>query len=475
MSGPGVVGGGSIAVDTEEMIRAASRLSASREALDRVAGRTASCVAGLPASPGRRYAEEALVLLHRAGRQAEAAGDGLRIAAIRYGVAEHTAMEGQRGAAALLAAMTGTLMRVSLVIGPAGPVFVAVGVIEVGGVLVLARTLQRTARTGRFAPQADPVLLRALALVLSSLDDGARGAMLTERPIHLVTDDPAAPYGREQVAALLAGLLLRPAGGPLEVTPTTRRAVGAPRSLVDLVDRLPDPNAPAGQVRIERYGDAAGTRWIVYIAGTATFDPDSGDEPFDLASDVLGVAHRRSDSERAVLQAMQAAGVGADEPVLLVGHSQGALNAVRVAEDGGYRVGGVVQFGGPTGQIALPGDVPVLAVEHDEDLVPSLGGTAATGSAGLRRLVVRRSLADSGFGPAVSSATEYFPAHDLGAYRRTLAQAEASGDTRVAGFTGRIAPFLDPGRGTSTRWRARRVSPGPAPTAGAAPAPPPSR
>jgi hypothetical protein len=476
MSGPSVSGGGTIAVETDELLQAARRLDAAREAIADVTGRAAACVGTMAASPRRSRTEEALVLLRRAGRAADVAGDGLRTAAVRYGTVEHAVLDGQRGIAAGLAALTGGTMRVLLpAFGIGGAAIVATGVLEIGGALVVARTLQRTAETGRFAPQADPVLLRALALVLASLDDGVRGTLLLERPEDLMTDDPAGAFGTEQVGALLAALLLHPAGAPLDVVPTTRRRVSTPRSIVALADRLPDGHDPAGQIRIERYDGIEGTRWIVYIAGTVTFARDSGDEPFDLASDVLGVAHRTSDSERAVLQAMRSAGVGEGEPVLLVGHSQGALNAVRVAQDGGYTVGGVVQFGGPTGQIALPDAVPVLAVEHDEDLVTALGGTAASGSAGLRRVVVRRSLPDGGFGVSTSAATAAFPAHDLGAYRRTIAAAEASGDERVAAFTDRIGPFLDGREGTATRWRARRVSPPAARTAGGGAARPPSR
>jgi hypothetical protein len=108
----------------------------------------------------------------------------------------------------------------------------------------------------------------------------------------------------------------------------------------------------------------------------------------------------------------------------------------------------------------LPADVPVLALEHDQDLVPVLGGTVATGSAGLRRLVIRRSLPDDGYGVPVSPATRRFPAHDLANYRRTLALAEASGDPRLAAFERRIAPFVDgTSPGTVTRWTARRAEP----------------
>ena len=66
---------------------------------------------------------------------------------------------------------------------------------------------------------------------------------------------------------------------------------------------------------------------------------------------------------------------------------------------------------GPTGQVALPADVPVLAVEHDEDLVPVLGGTAASGAAGLQRVLVRRSLPDGGFHPV--STTTTLTSHDF--------------------------------------------------------------
>lgn len=477
-SGPSVAGGGTIAVETAGMLAAAHRLAATVQGLDGITARTAVC-AGLAAGAARRARlDTALTLLRRARAQAESVGSGLQAASLRYGIVEHGVLEGERGLAALAAAVTGGLIRGGFIqFGPFGALAVAGGAVGAAGALLVARTLERTAETGRFAPQSDPVLLRSLALVLASLDDGVRGALLLEGPGDLLGNDPAGPFGTERVGALLAALLLHPAGGPITVTRTEREEVRAPHRLVDLVDRIPDGHEPGGQIRIERYAGDGGTRWIVAIGGTVTFARDSGDEPFDLASDVLGVAHRPSDSERAVLQAMADAGVQRDEPVLLVGHSQGALNAVRVAQDGGYAVGGVVQLGGPTGQITLPQDVPVLALEHDEDLVPVLGGTAAGGDAGDRRLVVRRSLPDGGFGVRTSPGTAVFPAHDLGAYRRTLETVEASDDARVAAFTRSIGPFLDGSEGVSTRWRARRaaVSAGPARTAAAGSAPRSSR
>ncbi|MGT2425715.1 hypothetical protein [Amnibacterium kyonggiense] len=474
--GATVSGGGTIAVETVAMVEAAQRLAWSEQRLGELAARTGACIPTLTGAVRRARAEEALALLVRARERAAAVGGALTLASRRYGSIEHAVLDLQRGLAAALAAATGGAMRaLTAVLGPLGPVIVVGAAGEAAGAFFLLRTAQRAIETGRIAPQADPVLLRGLALVLSSLDDGVRGALLVETPADLVRDDPAGPFGRERTAALLAALLLHPAGAPLSVVRTEQRATRSPHRLVDLLDRLPDGGEPAGQVRIEQLGSGSDRRWIVSIAGTVTFARDSDDEPFDLASDVLGVAHRPSDSERAVLVAMRRAGIGSDEPVLLVGHSQGALDAVRVAQDGGYRVGGVVQVGGPTGQIVLPPDVPVLAVEHDEDLVPVLGGTAASGSAGLRRLVVERSLPDGGFGVATSPATASFPAHDLGAYRRTLEAAEASGDARVVAFSAAVGRFLDGERSTTTRWRARRISSDPVPPAVGGAAPRPSR
>ena len=141
---------------------------------------------------------------------------------------------------------------------------------------------------------------------------------------------------------------------------------------------------------------------------------------------------------------MRAAGVRPDDPVLLVGHSQGALDAVRLAQRGGFDVRGVVTLGGPTGQLVLPDDVPELSVEHEEDPVPSLAGLPATGAAGLHRLVVRRSLYGGGAppGPPVLPFGAGAQPHALTAYRETLALADESPDPRLRAFKDDIRPFL---------------------------------
>lgn len=463
-----ISGGGSISVETGGMLRAAALLADARAGIGGIITSAGDAIDGCPPGSRRVRLEEARAHLAEAQVQSERASDGLRTAAWRYGVAEQAAAEAQRAVWASFAAAVGTGARaLTGLVGPAGSL--GVGAVVLDGALdaLALRTLLRWATEGDAQPQLDPVVLDALALTLGSLDDAIRGALLIEGPQNLLTDDPAAPFGTEAIAAAVATLLMRRPGDPLAVTPGPATRVAKPTDLADLAGRLPDGTEPAGQVRVERYDDPDGTRWIVYIAGTVTFDGDGGPEPFDDSSNVFGVADRPTDAQRAVLQAMTEAGVGSDDPVLLVGHSQGALTAARIAEHGGYHVGGILELGGPTGQIVLPEDVPRLAVEHDEDPVPVLGGLPAVGAEGLRRVVVRRSVPHGGAQPGAAPLSRDVPSHATPLYAETLRLAEASGDRRVAVYQDRIGGFLGTGAGTgtATRYHAERVTPDPARTA----------
>jgi hypothetical protein len=366
-----------------------------------------------------------------------------------------------QAAAAADAALAGTALRLSAALGPVVPlVLLAAGTAAVAEGLLLAAGTQALA-LGRAAPQLDPRDLVAVRLALASADDAARGILGVERPGDVVADHPAGPLGSEAIAAGAAGLL-PPVPGRVAVRRVFRPLPApAPASLGELADRVPPAGAAEPQVRVERYDDPDGRRWIVYVTGTVTFAADGGAEPFDMRSNLQGVAGRPSASQEAVLQAMRTAGVRTDEPVLLVGHSQGALDAVRIAEHGGYRVGGVVTLGGPTGQIALSPSVPVLALEHDEDPVPALGGAAATGAAGRARILVRRRLYSRKDPPPGSGV----PSHALERYAETLHQVERSPEPRLVAFRRRIAPFLARRTGTAADYRAVRL-----PERGATPA-----
>jgi hypothetical protein len=412
-----------------------------------------------PAAPGLQAAEEHA---RTALRLAAHAAVGLRLAGLRYGVVEEGVGRTVGSAWAGTAAVAGASLRALLPLGPVLPVaLLAVGAgAAADGVLVAAG--RQAVTRGWVAPQLDPAVLHAARLALASADDAARGLLGIERPADVLRDDPAAPAGSQAIAAAAATLI--PAGGGRVAVHPVFRPLPAPgpTSLGELADRVPPSGAAEPQIRIERYDDPGGRRWIVYVTGTVTFAPDGRAEPFDMRSNLLGVAGRPSPSKEAVTAAMRAAGIRSDEPVLLVGHSQGALDAVRIAEGGGWAVGGVVTLGGPTGQIALPPSVPVLAVEHAEDPVPVLGGAVAAGAAGRERLVVRRRLYGRAEPPPAG-----VPSHALERYAETLHEVDRSHEPRTAAFRDRIAPFLTARAGTATDYRADRVEePRPTPRPG---------
>lgn len=81
--------------------------------------------------------------------------------------------------------------------------------------------------------------------------------------------------------------------------------------------------------------------------------------------------------ERAVLEAMDQAGVGPDDPVMLVGFSQGGIMAGHLAAyNSDYNWRAVVASGAPIDHMPIPGDIDVVSVQHNGDPVPRLDAIA---------------------------------------------------------------------------------------------------
>jgi hypothetical protein len=245
-------------------------------------------------------------------------------------------------------------------------------------------------------------------------------------------------------------------------TPASVRKTGAieigspPRSLVDRSNSFPDPHAdPNGeQIRIDRYVQPGQPdRFDVYIAGTVTFNPKTGTEPFDFTSDLGGVANESPASLRAVREAMAEAGVTPSSPVVLNGYSQGGLVASLVAASGDYNVKGVVTFGAPSGQVQIPASVPVLSVRNTEDLVPATSGYDVNPNA----VIVQRSV----FAHSPIPSDWAVPAHRLSYYRETAAVVDEAGSPQVRGV---LDPLNSFGAGAktvdSTLWVATRTPAG---------------
>jgi hypothetical protein len=219
-----------------------------------------------------------------------------------------------------------------------------------------------------------------------------------------------------------------------------------------LIRAIPDAElrGDGAQIRIDEIHDGSAVRYEVFIAGTADFTPISRDEPWDLTSNVAGVAGQSPASYRAVQQAMQQAGITSATEVSFVGYSQGGLIASMLTASGDYNTKGLVTIGGPSGQIIIPPGVPALLIEHYEDLIPALGGTQANTDA----LVVRRH-AFSDSHPADLSLP--LPGHQLQYYLETASLIDDAESSLLRGTVDQITDFSAGDRVISTWYSAERV------------------
>ena len=210
---------------------------------------------------------------------------------------------------------------------------------------------------------------------------------------------PFAPGGPLGIPLLVpdteagAGLLAATYGGDGEphVAPSLHVVPGSmtqPASVSDLVAHLqdvahlsPDPDSTLnGTVEVQTIG--AGTddvRHIVYIPGTddmTTVPWSKDDDVRDMLTNLLLIAGEDNAYQQGILEAMAQAGIGPGDPVLLVGHSQGGMEAAAILSQGSdFNVTDVVTAGSPTAQVdGFPDGSHVLSLENEGDVVPLLDG-----------------------------------------------------------------------------------------------------
>ena len=292
-----------------------------------------------------------------------------------------------------------------------------------------------------------PALLLGLPLVVGVGGDGLLEGLenlATENPLlvqHLVNG------GGGLLAGLTGGLLptfttndaadevgdLYPDGDPV-VDPVDSTTGEQPTDVKGLLAHLSDiaalsegsDSAANGTIEIQTVTDADGQAvHIVNLPGTddlGTLPWTADDDVRDMGTNLDLIAGDHDDYQQGILEAMHQAGIQADEPVLIIGHSQGGMEAVAIAAgQSDYNVTDVVTAGSPTAQVGgFPTGVNVLSLEQHGDLVPLLDGEPNPPSVEQTTVVI-----DADPGPGIEAH------HDHDVYIAGGAAVDASTDPSV--------------------------------------------
>jgi len=466
-----VSGGGSIAVGTDELFAASSALRSVSVELGICLRELAAIDALVPggraplAQGSVQLAEQgisdALGLVARARNTAEGLHVALDRSADAYGLAELVVERLSAEAAARIGYGLGFFLP-TIAIG-ALPGLLGLAGIALPGVIAFAmlpaeQREQLTAALRGWLQEnqgvlSDPLFASFVRHAAMSVDDVGAGVL--HAPLELA--GVLGMLGITGVAASSRSVVGAGRGlGLLGETPvrtervTTTPITSFPAGWDDRAGRIPRGDA---QVRIDRYSvGGQPDRFEVFISGTRDFSLGGDSQPWDMTSNLNGIAFGDSGSVRAVEQAMAEAGITAETPVLLTGHSQGGLVAALVAGSGDYDVRGLYTLGAPAADVSVPHDVPWIAVEHTGDIVPATAGEWVSSDP----VLVRRDV--SGL-PAASSESA-FPAHMLPAYRDTAVLLDGATEGRVAEVDRRFADFTETATPVSSMtYQAVRTTP----------------
>lgn len=379
---PAVVPGagtGLVRVATDELFAHAERvgqlhagLAADARAVAYLsAGAPTTAVASAAAAAAARHVEAALPLVRAAAVDVERADESLRTALHRYAELEAEQIRREQSLGAALGMLLGPALRLlALMAVPAGLAAAATGLPTDAQLDVLRRWMLDH-------PEiiTNPAFVDAVRAGTTSVDE-AVGSAAGLPPGLLAGLGAALGFPGVQAGAMLLIAATQPFGifreTPVSVARVANYATpGGPQGAVERLARVPEGD----QVRIERY-EVPGEppRYVVYVGPTETFSPVAEREPWDLTSNVTGVAGLSAGSLRATVAAMQDAGIGGGDPVQFVGFSQGGLVAARLAGSGDWNVQGLETYAAPSGNISLPPGLAGMAVRNTDDFVPALAG-----------------------------------------------------------------------------------------------------
>lgn len=195
--------------------------------------------------------------------------------------------------------------------------------------------------------------------------------------------------------------------------------------------------------------------YIVQIPGTQTPALAHGQNPLDMDSNT-NLMQRNGASPspliaQEVLEAMSRAGIPADAPVMLTGHSQGGIIAAQIASDdmaqSRFTITSIVTGGSPIARFPIPDDVSVLSLEHDQDIIAKLDGSDNPDEPNW--VTVQRHLTGAEGAVGGTSSPSLAGAHSTANYSATGALIDSSTDETIDRWRRENAEFLS-GDGTGT-------------------------
>lgn len=422
---------------------------------------------------------------------ARTAVDALRVAVLRAGhlyadadAGASAALRTARAAVAVGVGLVGAVSRSSLgpLLGPAG---------------TAGRWLADEADAHLPGWTGAATVAEGVGPLVPAAVDGLAGSVAGEAAwLRFVTGDPAGAERElhgpvvERQAGRLAGVVGaaadRVAGSGLDVRQVTTApdgtplpTIAAPGTVEQALRQVPLARAPGpGSVAVQRLGTGDSARYVVTVPGTEQWAPFGSldfSDPLDLRSDLELVAGQPNAVVDEVAAAMAGAGIPADAPVVVVGHSLGGIAAARVVSDPAlrsrYTFAAVVTAGSPVGRIDVPASTLALHVENPKEGVSGTDGapnpatpTRVTVSAGLDDDVVAASGRDGAKGP-----------HDVATHADVLAEARAEGDPALDRVLDRVDALLgDDGEPTQTWYFQGRRVPDATDVPTPEPGPPPS-
>lgn len=198
---------------------------------------------------------------------------------------------------------------------------------------------------------------------------------------------------------------------------------------------------PPGTIAVQSVGGGH----IVYLPGTddAGVPWELNPEVRDVQTDLLAAAGQPNAYLDGIRIALAEAGVGPDDPVLVVGHSLGGLLAGQLAQDPAYSVAAIVTAGSPV--TVVPDGIAVLSLENRGDVVPLVLGDAPPDT--VDRVTVRFDDHED------SVVGNHDPAH----YVVGAAAVEASADPTLRDQLSRLEPWLTGAPGTLQEFTITRT------------------